>query len=360
MVGCNTLVLFTAFSSLLCDVSANIATEARTFRDNIAVDPLEALKACLLNWELAAGEFDRVTYTQVRKLMNARGLLGGTWHVGHIRPNVPGTPRESPGAGPEDMGINFFAQHRHDNQKLGASWPSVEELVHYCRFGDLERPVNKAVERPNATRAVLDVVGNMTVATSRAVASAALATTRATFRGLTIVLPVVGQFTIATSEAVASAALATTRATFHGLTIVLPVVGQFTIATIETFAFAAIATSSIITGTGSLAFATVNAACTTVARGAVKTVEKGAVKAVEKGAVKAVEKGAAHLAKWAPGAGLAVGAYFANERAQDGHHGQAALETLSGAASVVPVVGTAASMAIDGVNFLIDVSGYNF
>merc|ERR1712136_466801 len=95
-------------------------------------------------------------------------------------------------------------------------------------------------------------------------------------------------------------------------------------------------------------------------KGAVKAVEKGAVKAVEKGAVKAVEKGAAHLAKWAPGAGLAVGAYFAHERHQDGHHGQAALEALAGAASVVPVVGTAASLAIDGANFLFDAFGLNF
>merc|ERR1719383_658538 len=64
--------------------------------------------------------------------------------------------------------------------------------------------------------------------------------------------------------------------------------------------------------------------------------------------------------KWAPGAGLAVGAYFAHERAQDGHHGQAALEAVAGAASVAPVVGTAASMAIDGANFLFDVFGVNF
>ena len=97
-----------------------------------------------------------------------------------------------------------------------------------------------------------------------------------------------------------------------------------------------------------------------VEKGAVKAMAKGAVKAMEKGAVKAAEKGVANFAKWAPGAGLAVGAYFAHERAQDGHHGQAVLEALAGAASVVPVVGTAASMAIDGANFLFDVFEVNF
>ena len=276
-------------------MSANTATEARTFRDNIAVNPLKACNACLLNRELEGGGCPSDLHASAE-----------TYEC--IRPNVPGTHREGPGAGPENMGINLFAQHRHDNQKLGASWSSVDKLVHYCRFRDDRK-------RPSATRVVLDVVGKMTIATSKAVASTALATTRATFRGLTIVLPDVGQFTI------------------------------------DAFSFAAIATSSIITGTGSLAVATVNAACTTVAR--------GAVKAVEKGAVKATEKGVANFAKWALGAGLAVGAYFAHERAQDGHHGQAVLVAL-GAASVVPVVGTAASMAIDGANFLFDVFEVNF
>ena len=76
--------------------------------------------------------------------------------------------------------------------------------------------------------------------------------------------------------------------------------------------------------------------------------------------MKVAEKGVADLAKWAPDAGLVVGAYFAHERRQDGHHGQAALEALAGAASVVPFVGTLASMAIDGVNLLIGVFEVNF
>jgi len=301
MVGCNTLVLFTAFSLLLCDVSANIGTEARTFRDNIAVDPKEACHACLLNWRFAAGEFDELTYTEVRKLMNSVGLHGSLWHVGHIIPNEPGTLRKGRGAGLEDKGINLFAQHRHDNLKLGASKASHAELVHYCRI----------VPRMSFGYILGKRLGKQIHDTS--------------LRGVAWLRSHIDSVWFGVPDLALESRLLCSDREESG--------------------------ESRGRGDGS---------GEAVEKGVVIAMEKGAVKAVEKGAVKAVEKGAVHVAKWVPGAGLAVGAHFAGERAQDGHHGQAALEAVAGVASVVPVVGTAASMAIDGVNFLIDVSGYNF
>jgi len=49
-----------------------------------------------------------------------------------------------------------------------------------------------------------------------------------------------------------------------------------------------------------------------------------------------------------PGVGVAAGAYFAAERAEAGDYIGAAMEFASGAVSLVPGIGTAASVAIDG------------
>jgi len=53
---------------------------------------------------------------------------GKDWHVGHIEPNVKGTPRMGPGAGPEDMGSNLFAQPAQDNRKLGHRKATKDQL----------------------------------------------------------------------------------------------------------------------------------------------------------------------------------------------------------------------------------------
>lgn len=99
-------------------------------------------------------------------------------------------------------------------------------------------------------------------------------------------------------------------------------------------------------------------------KAAVKAGEKGAVKAGEKAAVKAGEKvGGKALAKAGakagakaigksvlkklPLIGLAAGIGFGIQRAMKGDYTGAAGEVLSGAASTIPGVGTAASVAID-------------
>jgi hypothetical protein len=48
----------------------------------------------------------------VRRLLDAAGLPGARWHVGHAEPNAPGSARSGRGAGPEDLGWNLLAQAR--------------------------------------------------------------------------------------------------------------------------------------------------------------------------------------------------------------------------------------------------------
>ena len=57
-----------------------------------------------------------------------RGLPGKDWHVGHIEPNVKGTPRMGPGAGPEEVGSNLLAQPAQDNRKLGHRKATKDQL----------------------------------------------------------------------------------------------------------------------------------------------------------------------------------------------------------------------------------------
>ena len=59
------------------------------------------------------------------------------------------------------------------------------------------------------------------------------------------------------------------------------------------------------------------------------------------------ERGAKSLVKKIPLLGIAVGGYFAYERAREGDTKGAILEFASGIASVVPVIGTVASFGID-------------
>lgn len=102
------------------------------------------------------------------------------------------------------------------------------------------------------------------------------------------------------------------------------------------------------------------AAAKSAEKGAVKAAEKGGIKAAEKGAVKAAQKGGVKAAgkiatkalgksllKKLPLIGLAAGIGFGIQRAMKGDITGAMGEVLSGAASTIPGVGTAASVAID-------------
>lgn len=94
------------------------------------------------------------------------------------------------------------------------------------------------------------------------------------------------------------------------------------------------------------------AAAKSAEKGAVKAAEKGAVKAAQKGAVKAAGKVATKalgksLLKKLPLIGLAAGIGFGIQRAMKGDVAGAMGEVLSGAASTIPGIGTAASVAID-------------
>jgi len=69
-----------------------------------------------------------------------------------------------------------------------------------------------------------------------------------------------------------------------------------------------------------------------------------------KGSAKTIEKAAGKSAlKKLPGVGAAMGAAFAIDRAIDGDYVGAAGELTSGLVSIVPIVGTVASVAIDGL-----------
>ena len=83
-----------------------------------------------------------------------------------------------------------------------------------------------------------------------------------------------------------------------------------------------------------------------------KTARKVAAKAAEKTTAKAVTKATAKAAgktalKKIPFVGLAAGMFFAADRALHGDFVGAGMEAVSGAASCIPGVGTAASVAID-------------
>tara|TARA_R110000796_G_scaffold23142_3_gene66641 strand:+ start:3574 stop:5979 length:2406 start_codon:yes stop_codon:yes gene_type:complete len=80
-----------------------------------------------------------------------------------------------------------------------------------------------------------------------------------------------------------------------------------------------------------------------------KVASKGAAQVGSKAAAPiAAKAGGKALAKAVPGLGLLLSAGFAIDRAMDGDLFGAGAEVLSGVASLVPVVGTAASLAISG------------
>jgi hypothetical protein len=94
--------------------------------------------------------------------------------------------------------------------------------------------------------------------------------------------------------------------------------------------------------------ATEKAAAKVTQKSATKTVEKMAVKATEKVVAKTAAKTLGKsLIKKIPFLGLAAGLFFAGQRAMAGDYAGAALEASSGAASMIPGGGTAASIAID-------------
>jgi hypothetical protein len=102
--------------------------------------------------------------------------------------------------------------------------------------------------------------------------------------------------------------------------------------------------------------ATQKAAAKTTEKAAAKLTQKASTKAVEKIALKTTEKVVAKTAaktlgksliKKIPFIGLGAGLFFAAQRAMAGDYAGAALEASSGAASMIPGGGTAASIAID-------------
>jgi len=112
--------------------------------------------------------------------------------------------------------------------------------------------------------------------------------------------------------------------------------------------------------TGAAAKATEKAGVKAAEKGTVKAAEKAGVKTAEKAAAKVAQKGSAKVAgkvatkalgksllKKLPLIGLAAGIGFGIQRAMKGDMTGAMGEVLSGAASTIPGVGTAASIAID-------------
>lgn len=86
-------------------------------------------------------------------------------------------------------------------------------------------------------------------------------------------------------------------------------------------------------------------------------VEKGGAKAAQKAAAKSVGKGLGKsLLKKIPGIGLLAGAGFAIGRLMDGDFTGAGMELASGAASLLPGAGTAASVGIDAALIARDMS----
>ena len=65
-------------------------------------------------------------YSSVRKAMNAAGLYGHTWHVGHACPD----PSKKSNTNHEDLGWNLFAQHPADNNALGHCLVTCAEAAH--------------------------------------------------------------------------------------------------------------------------------------------------------------------------------------------------------------------------------------
>lgn len=90
------------------------------------------------------------------------------------------------------------------------------------------------------------------------------------------------------------------------------------------------------------------AATKTAIKTAAKVAEKQTAKIIQKSAVKTGEKTIAKaLIKKIPFIGLAAGLVFGAQRLYDGDSVGAGLEIASGAASILPVAGTATSVAID-------------
>ena len=96
--------------------------------------------------------------------------------------------------------------------------------------------------------------------------------------------------------------------------------------------------------TGAAAQSAVKAGTATATKTVTKNVGKTAAKTVGKTAAKTAGKS---LVKKIPGVGLLAGLYFAGEKLLEGDFAGAGLEIASGAASTIPGVGTAASLAID-------------
>ena len=105
-----------------------------------------------------------------------------------------------------------------------------------------------------------------------------------------------------------------------------------------------------MTGVGLMARGLMKSKATSTAVGAVGNVASSALKSGAGGAVAGtlVKGGGKMVGKSIPLLGLGLGAYGAYTRAKDGDYLGAGLEALSGLSSTVPVIGTGASLAIQG------------
>lgn len=105
-----------------------------------------------------------------------------------------------------------------------------------------------------------------------------------------------------------------------------------------------------MTGVGLMARGLMKSKATSTVVGAVGSVASSALKSGAGGAVAGtlVKGGGKMVGKSIPLLGLGLGAYGAYTRAKDGDYVGAGLEALSGLASTVPVIGTGASLSIQG------------
>ena len=106
--------------------------------------------------------------------------------------------------------------------------------------------------------------------------------------------------------------------------------------------------------------ATATGAVAGAAQSAVETGAKSATKVGTKGAAKLGVKGLGKsLLKKIPGIGLGMGILFAGQRAMAGDFSGAGLELLSGVASTVPGLGTAASVGLDAALMAKDMGAFS-
>lgn len=96
------------------------------------VDPEDALKIRQFNERMNRGDFNNLSYAQLRRRMTEEGLRGSKVHVGHIRPDLGKKNKRDPG----DYGFNLMAQPAGENMALGRNEVTCEMAVRWCRVPD--------------------------------------------------------------------------------------------------------------------------------------------------------------------------------------------------------------------------------